>query len=262
MNPLVTTGLDRRHGATALSVNVNKVATLRNTRTLGIPSVSTAARRLDAGAHGITVHPRPDQRHIRADDVHDLAELLKSLAAGRVQHRGQPVPRIDASSCARCGPHAVHLVPDTPTQATSDHGWDLREDASGCAPLIGEAERARRARQPVHGPVPERDAGACARSAPTASSCTPSLCAAPRHAGQSGACSPASPTAARRRCARASASTPATTSTAQPDRLPARRARRRRGVDRPRADRRRARARLRRDGARYLRCIERAGAFR
>src|SRR5690242_16204009 len=63
---------------TKLSVNVNKVATLRNTRTIGIPSVTRAARIcLDAGAHGITVHPRPDARHIRPEDVHEIAELVK-----------------------------------------------------------------------------------------------------------------------------------------------------------------------------------------
>ena len=91
MNPLVTTGLDAAPRRTALSVNLNKVALLRNTRALGIPSVTRAATlALEAGAQGITVHPRPDERHIRAHDVHDLAALLKALAAGRVQHRGQP----------------------------------------------------------------------------------------------------------------------------------------------------------------------------
>ena len=63
---------------TQLSVNVNKVALVRNTRHLGIPSVVRAAELcLQAGAHGITVHPRPDERHIRAHDVHDIAGLLK-----------------------------------------------------------------------------------------------------------------------------------------------------------------------------------------
>ena len=63
---------------TRLSVNLNKVALLRNSRTLGIPSVMRAAIiALDAGAHGITVHPRPDERHIRAGDVRDLAALLR-----------------------------------------------------------------------------------------------------------------------------------------------------------------------------------------
>jgi len=66
------------HARTALSVNVNKVALVRNTRHLGIPSVLRAAQLcLEAGAQGITVHPRPDERHIRAHDVYQLAELLK-----------------------------------------------------------------------------------------------------------------------------------------------------------------------------------------
>ena len=76
---------------TKLSVNLNKVATLRNTRTIGIPSVVHAARLvLDAGAHGITVHPRPDQRHIRPHDVHNLAELLRSYPQAEFNIEGNP----------------------------------------------------------------------------------------------------------------------------------------------------------------------------
>ena len=78
MNPLVTTGQDARRDGTALSVNVNKVALLRNQRPLAIPSVVGLARiALEAGAHGITVHPRPDERHIRSGDVRELAAMLK-----------------------------------------------------------------------------------------------------------------------------------------------------------------------------------------
>ena len=80
MNPLVTTGLDPRGEGTALSVNVNKIALLRNQRPLPIPSVVGLSRIcLEAGAHGITVHPRPDERHIRRHDVFELAALLKDL---------------------------------------------------------------------------------------------------------------------------------------------------------------------------------------
>ena len=76
MNPLVTTGLDARGNGTALSVNVNKIALLRNQRPLPIPSVVGLSRiALEAGAHGITVHPSPDERHIRRHDVFDLAAL-------------------------------------------------------------------------------------------------------------------------------------------------------------------------------------------
>src|SRR6185312_3735305 len=76
---------------TKLSVNVNKVATLRNTRHSGIPSVIVAARAcLDAGAHGITIHPRPDERHIRPGDVHELAELLKGYPGAEFNIEGNP----------------------------------------------------------------------------------------------------------------------------------------------------------------------------
>ncbi|MEY8875372.1 MAG: pyridoxine 5'-phosphate synthase, partial [Leptothrix sp. (in: b-proteobacteria)] len=79
MNPLVAPEAADRGGRTALSVNLNKVALLRNSRHLGIPSVTRAAQCvLEAGAQGITVHPRPDERHIRAHDVTDLAELLRA----------------------------------------------------------------------------------------------------------------------------------------------------------------------------------------
>ena len=91
MNPLLTTGLDAKRGMTALSVNVNKVALLRNTRSLGIPSVLRAATlALEAGAHGITVHPRPDERHIRAHDVHELAELMKQWPQAEYNIEGNP----------------------------------------------------------------------------------------------------------------------------------------------------------------------------
>ena len=79
MNPLVAPDSAGHAGRCALSVNVNKVALLRNTRHLGIPSVLRAAEQcLLAGAQGITVHPRPDARHIRSEDVHELAALLKT----------------------------------------------------------------------------------------------------------------------------------------------------------------------------------------
>src|SRR5262245_3138698 len=76
---------------TKLSVNVNKIATLRNTRPLGIPDlVKLSALILDSGAHGITVHPRPDQRHIRADDVAPLAELVRRYPGAEYNIEGNP----------------------------------------------------------------------------------------------------------------------------------------------------------------------------
>lgn len=94
MNPLVADEAGNsahRGGSTALSVNVNKVAQLRNTRHLGIPSVvHIATLALQAGADGITVHPRPDERHIRAHDVHDLAALMKQWPRPSTTSRAIP----------------------------------------------------------------------------------------------------------------------------------------------------------------------------
>ena len=111
---------------TKLSVNVNKVATLRNTRALDIPNVLRLSRiALDAGAHGITVHPRPDQRHIRPGDVHDLASLLRGrYPAAEFNIEGNPF--IEYVHFARdLRPTQCTLVPDSPEAKTSDHGWDL-----------------------------------------------------------------------------------------------------------------------------------------
>src|ERR1051325_4976586 len=91
MNPMITSGLDPHRGTTALSVNLNKVALLRNTRTIGIPSVTHAASiALEAGADGIPVHPRPDERHIRLHDVHELAALLKGWPRAEFNIEGNP----------------------------------------------------------------------------------------------------------------------------------------------------------------------------
>ena len=114
---------------TNLSVNVNKVATLRNTRALGIPSVLHAAKLcLDAGAHGITVHPRPDQRHIKPQDVFDLADLLKKYPNAEYNIEGNPF--IDFMHFAeKTRPTQCTLVPDSPDAFTSNHGWNLQKDA-------------------------------------------------------------------------------------------------------------------------------------
>jgi pyridoxine 5-phosphate synthase len=148
MNPLVApeassghtghTGRAGHTGATALSVNVNKVALLRNTRHLGIPSVVRAAElALEAGADGITVHPRPDERHIRAQDVHDLAALMKRWPAAEYNLEGNPfhnlLPFIRAVR-----PHQATFVPDSEGQFTSDHGWNLAADGARVKPLIDE----------------------------------------------------------------------------------------------------------------------------
>jgi pyridoxine 5-phosphate synthase len=123
---------------TKLSVNVNKVATLRNTRPIGIPSVVHAARLcLQAGAHGITVHPRPDQRHIRPADVADIAALLKEYPAAEFNIEGNPF--LEYMHFARdYRPTQCTLVPDTPEAATSDHGWDLKKDAQRLGPVVDQ----------------------------------------------------------------------------------------------------------------------------
>jgi pyridoxine 5-phosphate synthase len=123
---------------TRLSVNLNKVGTLRNTRSIGIPSVREAAALcLDAGAQGITVHPRPDQRHIRPADVYELAELLKKYADAEFNIEGNPF--IEYMPYARSvRPTQCTLVPDATEASTSDHGWDLARDARRLGPVIEE----------------------------------------------------------------------------------------------------------------------------
>jgi pyridoxine 5-phosphate synthase len=123
---------------TKLSVNVNKVATLRNTRTIGIPSVVEAARIcLDAGAHGITIHPRPDERHIRPGDVTDLAKLLESYPNAEFNIEGNPF--YEYMRYAReVRPAQCTLVSDLPEAETSDRGWDLVQDGQRLRPIIAE----------------------------------------------------------------------------------------------------------------------------
>ena len=121
---------------TALSVNVNKIALLRNARGGGRPDVVAFARAvLDAGAAGITVHPRPDARHIRADDVYALKKLVDEYPGTEFNIEGNPMaaarngyPGFDhLIESAR--PHQCTLVPDDDAQLTSDHGWDLSSGA-------------------------------------------------------------------------------------------------------------------------------------
>ena len=120
---------------TALSINVNKIAWLRNAREGNRPDVVACARTaLVAGGNGITVHPRPDQRHIRSDDVYALKELVEGFPGAEFNIEGNPAaaPRhgypgfdhfIDAVRPQQCT-----LVPDDDDQLPSDHGWDLTDD--------------------------------------------------------------------------------------------------------------------------------------
>ena len=129
---------------TSLSVNLNKVALVRNTRHLGIPSVTRAATLcLQAGAQGITVHPRPDERHIRASDVPELATLLKDWPDREYNIEGNPLHNlmdvVGQLVAQQLPVHQVTFVPDAQGQFTSDHGWTFPADAPVLKPLIDQA---------------------------------------------------------------------------------------------------------------------------
>lgn len=134
----------------ALSVNLNKIALIRNSRDTTNPDVPQHARMcIDAGADGITVHPRPDQRHIRAQDCFDLAGMLDV----EFNIEGNPVSGPRKSDRKGIGdypgfmalvkeirPAQCTLVPDSDKQLTSDHGFDLKRDGDTIAPLIAELQ--------------------------------------------------------------------------------------------------------------------------
>ncbi len=123
---------------TNLSVNLNKVALVRNTRNLEIPSVTKAAKIcMEAGAHGITVHPRPDQRHIRPSDVYDLAKILTV----EFNIEGNPFQPPFMDIVREVKPTQCTLVPDAPDTFTSDHGWDLVTDAHRLISVIDELKK-------------------------------------------------------------------------------------------------------------------------
>lgn len=121
---------------TKLSVNLNAVAQLRNRRNLPWPSVPEMARlSLGAGAGGITVHPRPDERHIRRTDVFELNDLLRDEWPDREFNiEGYPTEDF-LKLCEVVRPDQVTLVPDDPSQSTSDHGWDLVRHATRLAEI-------------------------------------------------------------------------------------------------------------------------------
>ena len=129
---------------TALSVNLNKIALLRNARGGGEPEVARAGRTcLEAGAHGLTVHPRPDARHARAEDVAVLAALCRQHGA-EFNIEGNPFapPRPGypglLALCEQARPAQVTLVPDADGQLTSDHGFDFHRDSEALRPLIAQ----------------------------------------------------------------------------------------------------------------------------
>lgn len=129
----------------ALSVNLNKIALIRNSREGSFPDVCEFGRIcLEAGVQGLTVHPRPDQRHIRAADVPQLRALLKDYPDAEFNIEGNPfagsqgaypglLALIEATRPQQCT-----LVPDTNTQLTSDHGFDLIRDGDRLRPVIAQ----------------------------------------------------------------------------------------------------------------------------
>ena len=128
--------------STALSVNLNKIAVLRNSRGGSDPDVARAGIAcLDAGAHGLTVHPRPDARHIREDDVHVLAAVCHARGV-ELNIEGNPFAPARAgypgllALCGQARPAQVTLVPDGDGQLTSDHGFDFRRDGAALRPLV------------------------------------------------------------------------------------------------------------------------------
>ncbi len=129
---------------TKLSVNLNKVALLRNQRDVGYPSVVDAGRTiLVAGAHGLTIHPRPDQRHIRYNDVYELAEMMdqEGYRSKGIEFNIEGNPFDDFMKlCEDTRPDQATLVPDDPTQSTSDHGWDMDNDKERLKPIIKELQ--------------------------------------------------------------------------------------------------------------------------
>jgi len=118
---------------TKLSVNLNKIALLRNQRDIGIPNVIEAAKTIiKAGAYGITVHPRPDERHIKYSDVYELAEIMTV----EFNIEGNPFLGKYMEIVSEVRPNQATLVPDAPDAGTSDHGWNLKADGKKLTPVI------------------------------------------------------------------------------------------------------------------------------
>ncbi len=123
---------------TRLSVNINKIATLRNSRGGTMPSVTEAAVRCQKfGAEGITIHPRPDERHIRYNDAREL----KPLVTTEFNIEGYPDPRF-IELVLEVVPHQVTLVPDSPSAITSNAGWDTLKHRDFLKEVVGKFQKA------------------------------------------------------------------------------------------------------------------------
>ena len=118
---------------TILSVNLNKIALLRNQRDIGIPDVLESAETvIKAGAHGVTVHPRPDERHIRYDD----ARQIKKMVTVEFNIEGNPFTGKLMELLCELKPDQATLVPDEPGANTSDHGWNMQKNKQRLEPVI------------------------------------------------------------------------------------------------------------------------------
>jgi pyridoxine 5-phosphate synthase len=125
---------------TALSVNVNKLALLRNSRGRNYPDLlHFAARYIALGVHGITIHPRPDERHVRRADARELAAFLRDFPHVEFNIEGYPSPDF-LQLIRETRPHQCTLVPDADNQLTSDHGWDCREQGKVLGPLVQQVK--------------------------------------------------------------------------------------------------------------------------
>jgi pyridoxine 5-phosphate synthase len=119
---------------TKLSVNINKIATLRNARGANYPNLLEFATKIqEYGANGITIHPRPDERHIRYQDARDLRALVHT----ELNIEGNPIPKF-IDLVLEVKPEQVTLVPDDPNQLTSDHGWDTIKHKDFLQEVIAE----------------------------------------------------------------------------------------------------------------------------
>lgn len=151
---------------TKLSVNLNKVALIRNSRDTTIPSVVEAAKTvIAAGAQGITVHPRPDMRHIRPSDVEDLAALLSADEYRDIEFNIEGNPYAEAedngfpgfmSLVESAAPDQCTLVPDDPSQLTSDHGWNLTGESNLLQPIVQRLQERQIRVSLFMDPVPEQ----------------------------------------------------------------------------------------------------------
>lgn len=123
---------------TNLSVNINKIATLRNARGENVPDVQQVAVDCESfGANGITVHPRPDERHIRRDDVYKLRPLVKT----EFNIEGYPSPEF-MELVLQVRPEQVTLVPDAPSQVTSNSGWNVTDNVDFLTEVVDRLKEA------------------------------------------------------------------------------------------------------------------------